>query len=94
MTAQFRWFPHDGRRHAVPNTLQPLHEGVTLCGEDVTAPATAPPKCPDWCWPECATCDASWRTAEGLKPRPELPAPRTEDEPKRTHPKLTSGAKS
>jgi hypothetical protein len=94
VTARFRWFPDKGLRHAVKNALQPSEEGRTLCGIDVVAPCTALPKFPDWCWPECGLCDATWRKAEGLSPRPELPLPRLNGEAKRARTKVKTGVTS
>ncbi|MFD0201434.1 MULTISPECIES: zinc finger protein [Saccharothrix] len=65
-TRAFRWFPHDGYRHALDDTLVPGDTGSTLCGESVVIPRTPQPAYPNWCWPTCATCDASWREHEGI----------------------------
>jgi zinc finger protein len=83
-TARFRWFPHGGRRHAVPNALVPNTAGETLCGLEVLAPVVPPPPFPDWCWPECARCDTAWRSAEGTPPRPQFPCPRPNERPRTT----------
>ena len=65
----FRWFPFNGRRHAVSNGLVVGDGGTTLCGELVTVPHDAPSKT-EWCWPTCAECDRSWRLHEGILPFP------------------------
>ncbi|MFT7841113.1 zinc finger protein [Saccharothrix sp. BKS2] len=62
----FRWLPHDGRRHAIPDQLAAHEEGQTLCGVAVTVPHLPLPRCPDWCWPTCMTCDRAWRAHEGI----------------------------
>jgi zinc-finger len=69
MSGPFRWFPHDGHRHAVPNTLIPGDDGTTLCGNPVWIPRDPLSKAPHWLWPECVTCDATWRTREGIRLR-------------------------
>ncbi|MEO6086197.1 MAG: zinc finger protein [Umezawaea sp.] len=76
MTGRFRWLPYDGRRHVVPAALVARDEGEALCGHTVVVPRDPPPKVPDGCWPECPSCDRSWRTREGIPLRPELPTPR------------------
>jgi hypothetical protein len=65
----FRWFPYNGRRHAVPDSLVVGDSGTTLCGELVAVPHTAPSKA-EWCWPTCTGCDTSWRLHEGILPFP------------------------
>ncbi len=65
----FRWFPHAGQRHAVPNALFPLDAGDTLCGVPVEVPRLPLPKSPHWLWPECAACDTAWRRRAGLPQR-------------------------
>lgn len=62
----FRWFPHDGLRHAIRDELVACDEGETLCGLRVTVPHDPQPKIPDWCWPTCTGCDRCWRAHEGI----------------------------
>jgi hypothetical protein len=61
----FRWFQHDGGRHAIPNQLVVGDDGATLCGIAITVPATPPPPMAR-CWPTCSECDVAWRTHEGI----------------------------
>ena len=63
----FRWFPTEGRRHAIPVDLVVADEGATLCGVPVTVPRDRATKAA-WCWPTCTACDAVWRVREGLRP--------------------------
>jgi len=72
----FRWFPHDGRRHAVPDSLVVSDNGETLCGNAVTIPHDSPSK-PQWCWPTCLDCDSAWRRHEGIPPFPRPAGSRT-----------------
>jgi hypothetical protein len=65
MTRAFRWFPHDGRRHAVPEDLLPGDDGKTLCDAEVSVPRQRATKI-EWCWPTCPGCDAAWRRHEGI----------------------------
>jgi zinc-finger len=65
----FRWFPCEGRRHAIPDELVVSDEGATLCGVPITVPRDRGTKTA-WCWPTCTTCDALWRKHEGLAPAP------------------------
>ena len=67
---RFRWFPHTGRRHAIPDSLAIGDEGQTLCGLDIAVPREQPPRHPDGCWPTCPTCDGVWRADEGIAPFP------------------------
>ncbi|WP_204845752.1 zinc finger protein [Saccharothrix algeriensis] len=67
--APFRWYPHDGVRHAIPADLRPGDDGETLCGEPVTLPSVLPLLGIE---PECAQCDDSWRKAVGIRTRHEL----------------------
>jgi hypothetical protein len=69
----FRWFQHDGRRHAISNRLLVGDDGATLCGVPITVPPTPPPLIAR-CWPTCGECDVAWRTHEGI---PVFPRPRT-----------------
>ncbi|WP_246018676.1 zinc finger protein [Saccharothrix australiensis] len=69
----FRWYPHDGVRHAIPAGLKAGDSGMTLCGEDVTLPAVWPIL---RCEPECSLCDNAWRRAIGVQTRNELLARR------------------
>ncbi|MEO6089036.1 MAG: zinc finger protein [Umezawaea sp.] len=64
-TRPFRWFPSQGRRHAIPDALGVADEGATLCGVAITVPRDRGTKTA-WCWPTCTTCDAVWREREGL----------------------------
>ncbi|MEO6083491.1 MAG: zinc finger protein [Umezawaea sp.] len=75
MGGSFRWLPHHGRRHAVPNTLIPGDDGTTLCGDSVSVPRDPLPKSPHWLWPECPACDRVWRTREGIRLRSGEPSP-------------------
>ncbi|WP_106196995.1 zinc finger protein [Umezawaea tangerina] len=68
-TRPFRWFPHDGQRHAVADSLAVGDIGETLCERPVTVPHDAPSKA-EWCWPTCAACDSAWRLHEGILPFP------------------------
>ncbi|ONI92953.1 hypothetical protein ALI22I_00980 [Saccharothrix sp. ALI-22-I] len=61
----FRWLPHNGRRHAINADATPDDHTATLCGEELTVPASRATK-DEWCWPTCPRCDAAWRTAEGI----------------------------
>jgi hypothetical protein len=61
----FRWFQHDGRRHAIPVALLVGDGGATLCGVSVTVPSAPPPPIAR-CWPTCGDCDVAWRTHEGI----------------------------
>jgi len=65
----FRWFPHDGKRHAVPERLVVGDAGATLCGREVAVPHDRPSKT-EWCWPTCGVCDSAWRSREGILPFP------------------------
>ncbi|WP_433270725.1 zinc finger protein [Actinosynnema sp. CS-041913] len=62
----FRWLPHDGARHAIPDELAAHEEGATLCGVAVTVPHRPLPRVPDWCWPTCPDCERAWRILEGI----------------------------
>ncbi|GLZ35578.1 hypothetical protein Lesp02_77650 [Lentzea sp. NBRC 105346] len=65
---RYRWLPHSGRRHAIPDELYPGDEGETLCGDPIV-----PPRNP-WqgnnTWATCWECDRVWREREGLRPWP------------------------
>ncbi|GGP78869.1 zinc finger protein [Saccharothrix coeruleofusca] len=63
---EFRWLPHEGLRHAIPDALTADQRGRTLCGVPVTVPRVTPPAFPDGCWPTCRSCDAEWRKREGI----------------------------
>ncbi len=65
----FRWLPHDGKRHAIPENLVVGDTGETLCGKELAVPHDRPTKTA-WCWPTCADCDTSWRQREGILPFP------------------------
>jgi len=69
---EFRWFPAEGRRHAIPDALVAHDEGATLCGIPIAVPRERGSKTA-WCWPTCPLCDAGWRAREGLPAR--LPIP-------------------
>lgn len=78
MGAPFRWLPYEGRRHAVPVELVAGDEGETLCGHPVLAPHDPTRRFPDGCWPECTSCDDTWRTRVGIRLRTgfaDTPAP-------------------
>ncbi|MFC6091573.1 zinc finger protein [Saccharothrix lopnurensis] len=82
----FRWQPHDGRRHAVTHDAVPLQATTTLCGEELTIPAT-PLGNREWCWPTCTDCDTAWRHHEGIPlfPRQRTPHHRQpKEEPRQT----------
>lgn len=70
-TRAFRWFPHSGRRHAIPDELAVRDDGATLCGIEITVPRDSGSKTA-WCWPTCSACDVKWRESEGLRPFREL----------------------
>lgn len=61
----FRWLPYEGHRHAVSNELVAGSEGETLCGLFVVVPHSLR-KFPEGCWPECPSCDSSWRIRKGI----------------------------
>jgi hypothetical protein len=88
---RFRWFPHDGGRHAILDELAVGDDGNTLCGLPITVPRDPPPRHPDGCWPTCAPCDLAWREFEGIRP---FPSPRNaaENRPSRHNP-LTNTAR-
>jgi len=67
-TRPFRWLPHDGGRHAIPDDLVAADEGATLCGVEIVVPRDRGSKTA-WCWPTCAVCEAEWREREGLPQR-------------------------
>jgi hypothetical protein len=54
----YRWWPVDGRRHAVPDDLDVGDAGATLCGRPVVHTGERFPET-DWSWPTCMDC---WKT--------------------------------
>ncbi|ACU37532.1 hypothetical protein Amir_3647 [Actinosynnema mirum DSM 43827] len=68
---EFRWLPHDGRRHAIPDRLDVGDEGQTLCGVRLTVPRRAGWKSSAGLWPTCADCDCAWREREGISRFPQ-----------------------
>lgn len=60
----FRWFPHEGGRHAVSDELLVLDKGATLGGLEIVVPREQWSKT-EWCWPTCVVCQARWREREG-----------------------------
>jgi hypothetical protein len=89
-TRPFRWLPHEGRRHAIPDALAARDEGRTLCGVAVTVPHDPPPRSPDGCWPTCRDCDVAWRESEGI---PVFPWPREARDDDRTPPDPTGSVR-
>ncbi|MFD7658457.1 zinc finger protein [Actinosynnema sp. NPDC059797] len=73
----FRWQPHDHRRHAVAEDAPACQTTTTLCGQQLTIPATHLGK-EEWCWPTCPDCDTAWRLHEGI---PLFPRQRTSTRP-------------
>lgn len=69
MARNYRWQPHEGGRHAIPQELAVNDIGHTLCGIEVTA---GPDRWPSEAryWPTCDDCDLAWREHEGLLPWP------------------------
>lgn len=74
MPRSYKWQPHSGGRHAVPQELALFDDGRTLCGLEVTGG-------PDnWSsrtryWPTCADCDGAWRAEENILPWPREAGP-------------------
>lgn len=68
----FRWLPHNGKRHAVPEHLVPNDEAATLCGEELVIPARRATSI-EWRWATCVDCDTAWRRVERI---PVLPCRR------------------
>jgi zinc-finger len=64
----FRWFPHRGARHAIPDELTPRDTGETLCGLRITVPHVPVPRNPNRYWAACPECDRVWRVREGIPP--------------------------
>ncbi|MGW6932428.1 zinc finger protein [Lentzea sp. NPDC054927] len=66
---KFRWTPHEGRRHAIPDELTRGQLVETLCGDPVV-----PQQVSMWreknTWPTCWDCDGVWREHEGILPWP------------------------
>ncbi|WP_157529037.1 zinc finger protein [Nocardia sp. NRRL S-836] len=73
MSRSYKWQPHDGGRHAIPQELAVHDVGRTLCGLKVVVGPDVWPAC-ERCWPTCVKCDRAWRAAENT-----LPWPREED---------------
>ncbi|WP_394620121.1 zinc finger protein [Lentzea sp. JNUCC 0626] len=72
----FRWCPFLGARHAIPRRHVPPGGRIdSLCDEALIVPHVAPPKYPDWLWPECPECDRKWRQAMGRPQRQQSPVP-------------------
>jgi hypothetical protein len=69
MPRDYKWQPHSGARHAIPQGLAPNDAGSTLCGIELKAgPDTWPEDAR--CWPTCVECDLAWRAAEHILPWP------------------------
>lgn len=60
-----RWWPHNGKRHAVPRSLERGAAGSTLCEEPITLASDEWPEEGSY-WPTCDACDAKFRELEGL----------------------------
>jgi hypothetical protein len=84
VSREFRWLPHEGKRHAVEARAVARDTTATLCGEGLVIPARRPTKV-EWCWPTCADCDATWRAEEGILPFPRRPDPARHP----AHPRVT-----
>ena len=69
MSRPFKWQPHEGSRHAIPQELAANEVGNTLCDLEVTA-STDKWADSERCWPTCKKCDAVWREHEHLLPWP------------------------
>ncbi|WP_329790453.1 DUF3039 domain-containing protein [Lentzea sp. DG1S-22] len=66
---RFRWTPHGGLRHAIPDDLTWGQAVETLCGDPFI-----PQQIGLWrdknVWPTCPDCDGIWRESEGILPWP------------------------
>lgn len=66
---KFRWTPHEGQRHAIPDELARGQLVETLCGDPFV-----PQQVGLWrdknVWPTCWDCDGVWRESEGILPWP------------------------
>ena len=69
MARSYKWQPHEGGRHAIPQALAVNDIGHTLCGIEVTAGSDRWPDEARY-WPTCDECDLAWREHEGLLPWP------------------------
>lgn len=69
MARSYKWQPHHGGRHALPQELAINDVGETLCGIEVTAGSDTWPDEARY-WPTCAECDFAWRQHEGILPWP------------------------
>ncbi|MET8763423.1 zinc finger protein [Lentzea sp. NPDC004782] len=69
MARTYKWQPHKGGRHAIPQALAVNDAGHTLCGIEVTAGSDRWPDESRY-WPTCDECDLAWRDHEGLPPWP------------------------
>ncbi|MFC6090744.1 zinc finger protein [Saccharothrix lopnurensis] len=83
----FRWLPHNGKRHAVPEHVVAHDEATTLCGEELVVPVRRASNLA-WCWPTCAECDAAWRQVERIPafPRQRNAGSRAHGGSRRDHP--------
>ncbi|WP_329791931.1 zinc finger protein [Lentzea sp. DG1S-22] len=69
MTRDYKWQPHSGGRHAIPQHLAANDHGHTLCGIEVVAGSDTWPTDSRY-WPTCPECDSAWRAHEGILPWP------------------------
>lgn len=64
----YRFYDHDGARHAIPEDLADGVLGQTLCELDVIPVAGRTLGSLPTCW----TCEDRWRAAEGLRSRQDI----------------------
>ena len=69
MPRKFKWQPHAGERHAIPQQLAIGDAAESLCGLEMTVRSDTW-KDGERCWPTCHTCDREWRADENLLPWP------------------------
>ncbi|MFD9704665.1 zinc finger protein [Lentzea sp. NPDC059081] len=67
---KFRWTPHEGRRHAVPDEPPGGQLVATLCGGEPFVPHLVSLWRDKNVWPTCRDCDGIWRESEGILPWP------------------------
>ncbi|MFC6093936.1 zinc finger protein [Saccharothrix lopnurensis] len=65
MTQPFRWYPHDGERHAIPVDAGHGECIETLCHKELVMDTGRRLRCEA----TCAECDSTWRAAVGIPPQ-------------------------
>lgn len=74
MAREYKWQPHCGARHAIPQKLTVRDTGHTLCGIEVQVQSDEWPD-ETRCWPTCFECDSAWRAHERILPWPRSDSP-------------------